>query len=329
VPSTSALWPLSAREHVDLWFHGFALVEHDSSRIPLFAAHYGDSVGAAKARSRTLTQLDANRAKLASRFLAAPELSNAQFVALYFGSWEDLRQGADLFLRANGEPRSAGQPAIQQIIATFAAYFPTAPDRDWLRLFVQSLDDERTKFFHAWWQDDQRAREGVRIATDSLWQRVYRRRLQGYLNNTRQRTGDLVLATTLGAEGRTVVVGTLPIVSVGFPRHGGEAREVIYVFAHEVVSAVTTPAIEDNTTPAEQRSGAANRWSSNALVRGGLMLLQRVAPELADGYARFYLRSATIAFSGDAPAALAAAFTLPDAIRDGISRQLDIVLGGI
>jgi len=60
------------------------------------------------------------------------------------------------------------------------------------------------------------------------------------------------------------------------------------------------------------------------------MLLQRVAPELADGYARYYLRAARVQFtSGDAMAALATAFPLPDSIRDGIQRQIDVVLGGI
>jgi len=65
-------------------------------------------------------------------------------------------------------------------------------------------------------------------------------------------------------------------------------------------------------------------------VRGGAMLLQRIAPELADGYARYYLRSARVPFtSGDALAALALAFPLPDAIAAGIQRQIEVVLGGI
>jgi hypothetical protein len=58
-------------------------------------------------------------------------------------------------------------------------------------------------------------------------------------------------------------------------------------------------------------------------------MLQRAAPELADGYARYYLRSARLPVTGDPMAALAAAFPLPDAIRDAIQRQIDVVLGGI
>jgi hypothetical protein len=96
------------------------------------------------------------------------------------------------------------------------------------------------------------------------------------------------------------------------------------------VSSVTSIAIDDNTSPAEKRSGVGDRYSSNALVRGGAMLMQRVAPELADGYARYYLREArAVPPKGDAMAALAATFPLPDAIRDAIQRQIDVVLGGI
>jgi len=96
-----------------------------------------------------------------------------------------------------------------------------------------------------------------------------------------------------------------------------------------VPQTVTSVAIEDNTSPAEKRSGASDRYSNAALVRGGAMLIQRLAPEMADGYARYYLRAARVPVTGDAAAALAKAFPLPDAIRNGIQRQLDVVLGGI
>ncbi len=96
------------------------------------------------------------------------------------------------------------------------------------------------------------------------------------------------------------------------------------------MSTVTALAIEDNLSPAEKRAGTADRYASASLVRGGAMLLQRMAPELAEGYARYYLRTARVPVSrGDPMAALATAFPLPDSIRDAIQRQIDIVLGGI
>ena len=70
-----------------------------------------------------------------------------------------------------------------------------------------------------------------------------------------------------------------------------------------------------------------------ALIVAVLVALH--ALDLAAGYARFYLREAGLPVpngsgpNGGAQAALEAAFPLPPAILDALSRQLDVVLGGI
>jgi hypothetical protein len=103
----------------------------------------------------------------------------------------------------------------------------------------------------------------------------------------------------------------------------------MYVLAHELVGTVTNAAIADNTSPNEQRSGVADAYASAASVRGGLMLLEKFVPELADGYARYYV-SATGAVAGSNPKTqLVSLFPLPDAIRDEIARQINTVASGI
>lgn len=324
-------WTVDTREHVDLWLHAFALLQTDSTRVPFFRPGYRDSVVAARTRANVTTMIDANRDRLAARFLAFPNLVSAQFVPLYFGTWEETRQSADLFLRAEGDERQAGDLRSQQIIRLFAGYFPTQPDREWLRLFVQAVEDERVKFYRSYWQEQQRQHAAVRTTVDSLWVNRYRQRLARFLNNSGADRGSILLSLPLDGEGRTLDAGQRTrLVAVGFPATSADAHEAIYVVAHEVVSSVTSIAIDDNTSPAEKRSGADSRYASAALVRGGAMLLQRAAPELADGYARYYLRAARVPSStGAATTALAAAFPLPDVIRDAIQRQIDVVLGGI
>jgi hypothetical protein len=328
---TAGQWTIDTREHVDLWLHSFALLQGDSTRVPFFRRGYRDSVVARRKRANVVSMIDVNRDKLAARFLAFPNLVSAQFVPLYFGTWEETRQSAELFLRNNGDERYAGDLRSQQIIQLFAGYFPSQPDREWLRLFIQAVDDERLKFFSSYWREQQLAHSAVRSTLDSLWRTTYRQRFARFLNNSGADRGSLLLSLPLDGEGRTLDVGQRTrLVAVNFPDAPAEAREALYTFAHEVVSSVTSIAIDDNTSPAEKRSGTGDRYASNALVRGGALLLQRAAPELADGYARYYLRSARVAFtSGDAMAALAAAFPLPDTIRDAIQRQIEVVLGGI
>jgi len=327
----SGQWTVDSREHVDLWLHAFALLQADSTRVPFFRRGYRDSVVAERKRANVMSMIDVNRDRLSARFLAFPNLVSAQFIPLYFGTWEETRQSAELFLRTNGNPGAAGDLRSQQIIQLFSGYFPTQPDREWLRLFIQAVDDERLKFFSSYWRAQQTKRSGVRAAVDSLWRTTYRQRFARFLNNSGADRGTILLSLPLDGEGRTLDVGSRTrLVAVNYPETPADAREALYTFAHEVVSSVTTLAIDDNLSPAEKRSGAADRYASAALVRGGAMLVQRAAPELADGYARYYLRSARVSFaSGDGMAALATAFPLPDAIRDGIQRQIDVVMGGI
>lgn len=330
-PPTAGQWTVESREHVDLWLHAFALLQNDSSRVPFFRRGYRDSVLAQRQRANVTSMIDVNRDKLAGRFLAFPNLVSAQFIPLYFGTWEETRQSADIFLRTGGDERQAGDLRSQQLIRLFAGYFPTQPDREWLRLFVQAVDDERTKFFSSYWRGEQTARAAARGTVDSLWRNVYRQKFARYLNNSGSDRGTILLSVPLNGEGRTLDVGQRTrLVTVNYPTTSADAREAMYTFAHEVVSSVTSIAIDDNTSPAEKRTGAGDRYASAALVRGGALLLQRVAPELVDGYHRYYLRSARMTVpTGDAAAAFAAAFPLPDAIRDAIQRQIDVVLGGI
>lgn len=324
-------WTVDSREHVDLWLHAFALIQTDSSRVPFFRRGYRDSVSAARTKANVMSMLDVNRDKLSGRFAAFPNLVSAQFIPLYFSSWDETKTSVELFLRNNGDDRQAGDLRSAQVIRLFAGYFPSQPDREWLRLFVQAVDDERTKFFLTYWRNQQLTRSAARAAVDSLWRTTYRQRFARFLNNSGSDRGSILLSIPLNGEGRTLDVGQRTrLVTVNYPETAAAAQEALFTFAHEIASSVTSIAIDDNTSPAEKRSGAGDRYASNALVRGGALIMQRVAPELADGYARYYLKSARVNFtSGSAMTALATAFPLPDAIRDAMQKQIDVVLGGI
>ncbi|HEU4641787.1 MAG TPA: hypothetical protein VFS44_04970 [Gemmatimonadaceae bacterium] len=325
-----ATWPVRTRYHVDLWLHGYAMLQQDTTLVPYFKRGYHDQLAALKKRANVFTQLDANREQLRRRLAANPGLVGGQFLPLYFGSWEDMQKGIDIFLRAEGDPRRASDQETQQMIATFAASFPSGADRDWLRLFEQGVADESQRFYQSYWNQQQRERSATLGAVDSLWTRVYLPKFQGFLNNTQQAGGELLLSLPLDGEGRTIANGGRSnLVAVTFPDAAASALDAVYVFAHEAMGTIANQAVSDNTTPAEKRTGVADRYTSAAAVRGGALLVQRVAPELLVGYERYYLRSANVAGSGDPAQMLARAFPLPQPILDGMRRQLDVVMGGI
>ena len=322
------IWPVLTRSHVDLWLHGYALLLRDTSTVPVFRKGYRDRIQAAKNERGITTLLDANRERLQSRLALSGALFNGQFAPLYFSSFDQMRQVIDLFIRAEGNPRATNDPVLQQFFAVLASSFASPADRDWLRVFTQSLEDERQKFYQQYWTAEHAGRLGHVRRVDSLWQGAYRPKLQGYLNNTRQENGEMILALTIGGEGRTVNFGARQnAVATTLP--DADALEAIYVFVHEIVSSVVSTAVNDNTTPNDQRSGLSGRYVTTGTVRAGAMLLRRTIPELVAGYTRYYLTQAGQPVTGDINARLASVFPLPQPIVDAIDRQLEVVLGGI
>jgi hypothetical protein len=323
-------WRLATLEHVDLWLHGYAMLTSDTGHVPFFDRGYKQQVTALKQQRNIYTTLDANRSELSARFAANPALANGQFLAMYFTTFQDLQNATDEFLRSNGNPRAARDQETAQRIAMLASIFRSPADRNWLRLFVQSLQDESTKFFHAYWTSEQQARGAAYGAVSEAWSSRYYPKLSRFLNNTQQPSGQFVLSIPLGGEGRTINEGRQSnIIAVGFPKTVETAPEALFTFVHEAVGQLAQEAITDNTTPAEQRSGAANEYVGNGAVRGGAVLLQRVLPDLVPDYMRFYLRTLGRSSTGDPTAAFAAAFPLPQPILNGMTRQIDVILGGI
>lgn len=324
-------WKLTTLEHVDLWFHGYAMLTSDTGHVPFFDRGYKQRVTALKRQKNIYTSLDANQTELSARFAANPALANGQFLAMYFTTFQQLRNATDAFFRTGGNPRAARDPQLAQQIAMLASIFRSQPDRNWLRLFVQSLDDESNKFFHQYWMSEQQARGAAYAAVSEQWGSKWYPKLQRFLNNTQQPNGQFVLSIPLGGEGRTTNDSKeANMIAVGFPKTPEAAPEALFTFVHEAVGELAQEAITDNTTPAEQRSGVTNEYVGNGAVRGGAVLLQRILPDLVPEYMRFYLRTlGRMPSAGDPTAAFAQAFPLPQVILDGITKQIDVVLGGI
>jgi hypothetical protein len=325
-----AEWPVRSQHHVDLWLHGFAMIQDDTTQVPYFKRGYKAEMNDLKRRANAASQLDANMSRLRERFAVKQDLVNAQFVAQYFGSFEELLQAMDLLQRSDGNPRAAGDRETQELIAILAGYFPLPADRDWARLYAQSLRDENTKFYRAYWDQQQRERATVLPAVSREWQNTWKPRFQRFLNNSQQSGGEILLSLPLNGEGRSLTAGKQQnSIAVTYPMRESDAVEAIYVIAHEIVGQITATAVRDNVTPNDARMGFADRYIATGAVRAGAMLIQKVAPELSDGYARYYLRSSGRTVGTNPASALAAAFPLPEGIRDAISRQIDVVLGGI
>jgi hypothetical protein len=330
-PLIQSVWPVRTREHLDLWLHGYAMLNPDTTLVPYFRRGYRDRIAGVRRQRGVSTLLDSNRERLLARIAIEPSLATSgQFLPLYFSSWEQMHQVIDQFLGGNGSPASARDQATATYFSILASSFQSPEDREWLRLFTASVDDESKRFYHDYWTAEVRSHTAVVSHVDSLWQRQWRPALQRFLNNTQQPNGELYLSMPLGGEGRTVQLARNENAVAGpMPESLAESEVVLYVLAHEATGTIASAAIADNTTPADRRAGLTSRFEQAAAVRAGALLLEKTVPSALPGYMRFYLQSAGRAAPTDARAAFAAAFTIPDAVRDAMSHQLDVVLGGI
>jgi hypothetical protein len=330
-PRPEENWPIKTRYQVDLWLHGYAMVQQDTTLVPYFERGYRDRIMAAKNKANAYTDLDRYASQLRAQMGSSQTIVGGQFLPLYFDSWDEMRTAIDTFLVAKGDVKSTQNPMARNIIATFAGSYPTAADRQWLETFVKALDDESQRFYQSYWNQQQRERSGVMVALDSLWPKVYLPKFRAYLNNTRQNDGEILVSLPLDGEGRTITSNPRSnSVAVTFPEKEADALDAIYVFTHEVVGTLAAQVIADNTTPAEKQNGVAAGYASPAAVRGGVIVLKRIAPELVTGYERYYLRSANASFTpGTEEATMARVFPLPQSILYGMTRQLEIVFGGI
>lgn len=330
-PLIQGVWPVRTREQLDLWLHSYAMINPDSTLVPYFRRGYRERMAGVRRQRGVTTLLDMNRERLVARIAIEPSLATSgQFLPLYFASWEQMRQVMDRFLAGDGSPASAGDQQTAAYFSLLGSAFPQAADREWLRLFVRSVDDESQKFYHDYWTTELRARAMVVAHVDSLWQRQWRPALQRYLNSTQQQGGELFLTLPLGGEGRTVQLAKNETDVAGpMPESLAESEVVLYTLAHEVTGSIASAVIADNTTPADRRAGVTSRYEQSAAVRAGALLLEKTIPAVLPGYMRFYLQQAGRAAPSDPRAAFTAAFAIPDAMRDAIARQLDLVLGGI
>jgi hypothetical protein len=317
--------------HVDLWLHGFAMLTADTAKVPFFARAYREQMLEVRRTRNAYTALDANRQQLSDRFTVNAALVNAQFAIFSFESWPEVMRAADLFFRAEGSPSAVMDPGDRRLVAYLADHFRSNADRAWLRTFIQSMEDERARFFDGYWTSERNSRNAALNQLETLWSTTYRSRFQRFLLHSRLGDGSIVPSMVLGGEGRAVFSPTEGnAVAVTYPATADRAVEAIFVFAHEVVANVVGQALRDNLTPTQVRAGDSDKYAPIASVRAGAALLQRISPDDVAGYMRYYLRIAGVAApTGDPTPLFTSTFALPDAVVEGIRRQIEAVLSGL
>jgi len=316
---SEAQWPIKTREHVDLWLTGFAELNTDTTaKVPVYRHDYLDQLALAQNQQSILTALDSVHDGLQARWDQTPKLAEARALALDAGTWDEMQSAIDLYLHPPTDSKKNKKAIVPDVESHLADYFSSTSDREWLLNFAKGLNGARTQFYHGWWVAEERRRRPVLVAADSLW-RLTEPKLDHFLAATHQPTGEIILSLPVDGAGVTYKEPNgRTSLAAPFPDSVADAAQVIYVVAHVAARAVGEDALAAATTISQRRNGIGEQYTEALSVRGGYMLLSKAAPELADGYARYYLRTSR------AGTDLATAFPLPDAIRDALSHQIDL-----
>ena len=294
VPATEA-WPVKTRYVIDLWLHGFAMITDDTAKVPIFRRGYRDFMVVEKNKRQILTLLDSDHDSLAKYLVEHPYVINSQFFVLGQHEWDVMYQDIQAYLQTGGDPRKVKGAAAQQALRPYFGMFPGSADRKFLAMFAAALQDEHTKFYQAYWRQVEAAQRPVLAAVDTLWDKVYLRQFRRFQQGAELERGEIYLSLPLGGEGRTMLNGKREnVIAVLMPDSAARASEMLFVVAHEAVGNYVSRAVGDNTTPNEKKSGLADRYTSAASVRGGALVIERIAPTLLTAYQGYYLRAAGV-----------------------------------
>jgi hypothetical protein len=322
-------WRFSASEHLSLWYHGlsYVLPPLDTMALPIYhLAERERALAAARRAGVSRTPIEAAADSIAREFAGSSSYEQLQFLPLYFEDAAALFNAIRVWDQAQGNPQGAGSQQGAQAVALLSSMFETPRLRRWVVLFANTLQAERTAWYSAYWAQREPELRTLAQSAEREW-RTLEAPLAPLFRYLQLTGGEALLTPSLGGEGRTVTERSFVRSAVGAPTGSTAGADVAFSLLHELMFSVVGEVVTENLAPARLRDLGQDAVTSVAAVRAGALALARLAPARADGYQRFYLRSAGRSGTGDA--AFRAAFPLPAELESALPRAVEQALAGI
>ena len=227
-------WTVKTSYVLDLWLHGYAMVQRDTTQVPFFRRGYRQMIASAKSSGGVSTQLDANAAALQRGLDANPGLVSGQFLGLQERTWEEMQADIAAFLDANGDPAAARDSTMRPAIAAYAQSYPDKPARDMAAPLCAVAGGRAHTLLPAVLEQSP---AGARSRTRPRGLALHESLLPAIARISEQRAtgrGEILLSLPLDGEGRTITSGQSAI-AVEFPARPDSAIEAVYVFVHEAL----------------------------------------------------------------------------------------------
>lgn len=288
-------WAVRSAAHVDLWYHGLAVVGFEGfSPLPLYAPEYAARIRRAKeAQGVYPTTLDRLRSYFRVAFASDSTYEIFHFLPLYFGSPDPDSMLAALAAAARG----GGETPDEFGARVLADVLTRKNQREVAGQFIQALEEEWEVFLRADREANAARREDYLAAVEQQWSEELGPAIQGFLSDRRLERGVILTSPALGPEGRVFLGDPADegdnLVAVGMPAGLDDPSRVLFAAVRELCYPVASREVARHGVPGKDRV-TAERWSSRAAIRCGAMLLEVRAPELAAPYRDAYVRAARL-----------------------------------
>jgi len=320
-------WVVGAAPHLDLWFHGLAVMGVDGpGPLPLYAAGYAAAIRQLKQERGVFpTALDVQAEAIEAEFASSPAFEVAHFLPLYFVSADRDR----MFEALEQVARDGHADEVTDFRAKFGAgvvaqVLTESHQRQVLVDYSRLLEAEWNSFYENFWSELASSRQELHRELQLRWDHELAPRLQPYLHEARLNAGAIVTSPVLGAEGRIFEGDPRQrddnLVVVGFPLGSADLDAVLANVVRELSFPILRRVLNTNTT-AGRDPEEAEAESSLAAVRCGAFMLQRYAPDQVAAYQHSFV-SALRLEPAAAGAALDAQFEQAFSISDELAEML-------
>ncbi len=286
-------WAVRSAAHVDLWYHGLAVVGFEGfSPLPLYSPEYAERIRRAKeAQGVYPTTLDRLRSYFRVAFASDSTYEIFHFLPLYFGSPDPDSMLAALASAAEGE--TGGEFGARVL----ADVLTRKNQREVASQFIRALTEEWEVFLRGYREAKAREREEYLALVEQEWTEELGPAIQGFLSDRRLERGIILASPALGPEGRVFLGDPADtgdnLVAVGMPAEFDDPTRVLLAVVRELCYPIASREVAQHGVPSKDRV-TAERWSSRAAIRCGAMLLEVRAPELAAQYRDAFVRAARL-----------------------------------
>jgi len=310
---------ISLNPDLDIVYHTLAHFAVPGDPSNLYSKEYITQIRQAKKDLEVgQTKLDQVQAALEASYRKLPGLrflNLAPFMADDYASFKQALAMIDFNFRNEAEDsretyeqrkaREALAPLLfgntRRLIPLFKNRFPDPAEHEFVKLFAESMDDERDRFYKSYREARTEVDQASREKFEQLWKSEGANLLSPWAARSGVNVFNIYLCPVMKRNGRGVPVNqeqrVLFHVVAPLPETKAESLQSLFVVLHETTHRLTDRLVDSSTTISEPQKAVARE---NAAFYADHLFLKSRYPQLHEAYLKFFLSLDQSGLSGAA-----------------------------